>query len=261
MASDRAFLGTCLLIFAATAAVTVHGCLSMPGMGQMPMPGGWDMSMAWLPLCGQTWPSLAASFLSMWMVMMVAMMLPSLVPVLMDYRKAAGMVGPVRADWLVSVVAAGYFLAWGVLGAVVFPVCAVMALAQTRLPAMAQVVPVATGVVVAAAGVLQFTAWKARRLACCRYAPGNCHALPARTVTAWRHGLRLGLGCIQCCAGQTATLLVLGVMDIRVMAMVTAAITAERLAPAGHRVARIVGAIMLAVGAVLIMREGWLALR
>lgn len=257
MASDRAFLGTCMLIFAASAAVTIHACLSMPGMARMPMPGGWAMSMAWLPMCGQTWPGLAASFMSMWTVMMVAMMLPSLIPMLMGYRRATGVARQARIDWLTSVVGAGYFSIWVVLGVAVFPLCAAMAVAQTRLPAMAQAVPVAGGVVVVAAGALQFTAWKARRLACCRYSPSN--ASSARTLAAWRHGLQLGFRCTQCCAGQTAALLVLGVMDLRVMATVTAAITAERLARAGNRVARGVGAIMVGVGVTLIMRGAWLA--
>jgi predicted metal-binding membrane protein len=261
MASDRAFLGTCVLIFAASVAVTIHGCLSMSGMAQMPMPGGWAMSMAWLPMCGQSWAGLAASFMFMWTVMMVAMMLPSLIPMLMAYRRATATACKARIDWLASVVGVGYFSIWVVLGVVVFPACAAMALAQTRLPAVARAVPIAVGMVVMAAGALQFTAWKARRLACCRCAPCSHHASPARTATAWRHGLKLGLGCVQCCAGQTAVLLVLGVMDLRVMATVTAAITAERLAPAGHRVARSVGAIMLAAGVMLIMHGAWLAMR
>ena len=47
-------------------------------MCEMPVPGGRTMSMAWMPMHGQTWPVAAASFLGMWVVMMVAMMLPSL---------------------------------------------------------------------------------------------------------------------------------------------------------------------------------------
>ena len=45
------------------------------------MPGGWTMAMAmaWTRMPGQTWPGAAASFLGMWVVMMVAMMLPSVV--------------------------------------------------------------------------------------------------------------------------------------------------------------------------------------
>jgi len=106
--------------------------------------------------------------------------------------------------------------------------------------------------------VLQFTAWKAHHLACCREAPGHGRSLPADAATAWWHGLRLGLHCSYCSAGLTAILLVTGVMDLRAMAVVTAAITAERLAPAGERVARAIGAVVNAAGLVLIVRAAGL---
>ena len=48
-----AFHGLCALLFAASAAMTVIWCASMSAMGEMPMPGGWTRSMAWLPMCGQ----------------------------------------------------------------------------------------------------------------------------------------------------------------------------------------------------------------
>src|SRR5512139_466229 len=89
-ASHRSFLGVSALLFAASAAATIVGCASMSAMGEMPMPGGWTMSMAWMRMPGQTWPGVAASFLGMWVVMMVAMMLPSLVPMLWRYRDAVG---------------------------------------------------------------------------------------------------------------------------------------------------------------------------
>ena len=75
--------------------------------------------------------------------------------------------------------------------------------------------------------------------------------LPADARTAWRHGLRLGLHCVQCCAGLMLIVLVVGVMDLRTMALVAAAVTVERLAPAGERVARAIGAVV--VGAVLFL--------
>jgi hypothetical protein len=76
-ASQQAFLGVSALLFAASAAVTIVWCASMSAMGEMPMPGRWTMPMAWMRMPGQTWPGAAASFLGMWVVMMVAMMLPS----------------------------------------------------------------------------------------------------------------------------------------------------------------------------------------
>jgi predicted metal-binding membrane protein len=79
-------------------------------------------------------------------------------------------------------------------------------------------------VVVLLVGALQFTRWKARHLACCRDAPGRGRTLPADAGAAWRHGLRLGLHCACGSAGLTAILLVVGVMDLRAMAVVAAAI-------------------------------------
>ena len=59
----------------------------------------------------------------------------------------------------------------------------------------------------------------------------------------------MGLHCGLCCAGLIAVLLVTGVMDLRVMALVTAAITAERLAPWPARIARATGMLLVAAGA------------
>jgi predicted metal-binding membrane protein len=78
--------------------------------------------------------------------------------------------------------------------------------------------------------------------------------LPADAGTAWRHGLRLGVRCCHCCAGLTAILLASGVMDLRAMGVVAAAITLERLAPAGEYVARAIGAAVIVAGLFLIAR-------
>jgi predicted metal-binding membrane protein len=257
MAADRpseaAFVGVSALLFAGSTTLTIVWCASMSAMG-MSMPGGWMMSMAWMRMPGQTWPGVAASFLAMWVVMMVAMMLPSLVPMLRRYRQAIGRTGATRLGLLTAIVGAGYFFVWTVLGLVVFPLGVTLAEIEMQRPPLARAVPIAVGAVVLIAGALQFTAWKARHLACCREAPGRGRTLPPDAGTAWRHGLRLGLHCSQCCAGLIVILLVLGVMDLRVMAVVAAAITVERLAPAGEHVARAIGAVAIGVGLFLTAR-------
>src|SRR6266850_502334 len=230
-ASQRAFFGVSALLFAASAVGTIVWCASMSAMGGMPMPV-------------QTWPGAAASFLGMWLVMMVAMMLPSLVPMLWRYRQAVGSAGEARLGRLTALVGVGYFFVWTVFGMAAFPLGV----------ALAYAVPIAVGVVVLIAGALQLTAWKARHLAWCREAPGRGRTLPADTGTAWRHGLRLGLHCSRCCVGLMAILLVIGVMDLRAMAVVAAAITVERVAPAGERVARATGAVVVGAGLFLIAR-------
>ena len=250
------FFGVSALLFAASAAVTIVWCASMSAMGGMPMPGGWTMSMVWMRMPGQTWPGAAASFLGMWIVMMMAMMLPSLVPVLWRYRRA---VGGRRLGRLTALVGLGYFSVWTVFGMAAFSLGVSLAAVEMSQAGLARAVPIAGGVVVLIAGVFQFTAWKAHRLACCREAPGRGRTLPADTGTAWRQGLRLGLDCGYCCAGLTAILLVIGVMDLRAMAVVMAAITVERLAPSGERVARAIGVVVVGAGVVLIARAAGLA--
>ncbi|MGH8251233.1 MAG: DUF2182 domain-containing protein [Steroidobacteraceae bacterium] len=257
--SRRAFLGVSALLFAASAAVTIVWCQSMSAMGGMPMPGGWTMSMAWMRMPGQCWPGAAASFLGMWVVMMVAMMLPSLVPMLWRYRKAVDSNAATRLGRLTTLVGLGYFSVWTVFGLAAFPLGVALAAVEMQQAAIARAVPVAAGVVVLFAGALQFTAWKARHLACCRGEPGIGHTLPGDAATAWRHGIRLGLHCSRCCVGLIAILLVIGVMDLLAMAVVGAAITVERLAPAGQRVARVTGAVVIGAGLFLIGRAVGLA--
>lgn len=254
--SRRNFLGIAALLFAGSAAVTVAWCGSMAAMGGMPMPGDWTMSMAWMRMPGQSWSGVAMSFLGMWVVMMVAMMLPSLVPMLWRYRLAIGArTDAARAGALTALAGVGYFAVWTAFGVVTFPIGVALATLAMEWPVVARGVPIAIGIVVVTAGALQFSAWKARHLACCRGAGGHTRVLEARMGAAWRYGLRLGLHCTYCCAGLTVILLVIGVMDLRAMAVVAAAITLERLAPAGQRVARILGAVVVGAGLFLIARE------
>ena len=256
--SQRAFFGTCALLFAASAAVTIAWCGSMSAMGGMAMPGDWTMSMAWMRMPGQSWSGAAVSFLGMWVVMMVAMMLPSLVPMLWRYRRAVccarGTTGGTRLGRLTTLVGLGYFFVWTAFGVIAFPLGVALATATMELPALARAVPMATGIVVVIAGALQFSAWKARYLACCRGASGQGSALKSDVATAWRYGVRLGVHCVHCCAGLTVILLVIGVMDLRAMAIVAAGITLERLAPAGRRVAQIIGGVLIAAGLFLMAR-------
>ncbi len=152
-AAEGALLGVSAVVFAASAAVTTVWCTSMREM-EMPMPGGWTMSMAWMRMPGQTWPAAAASFAGMWVVMMVAMMLPSLTPMLWRYREAVGRTGETRLGRLTVLVGVGYFLVWTVLGMAVFPLGVALAAVEMRHQALARAVPMAVGVVVLIAGAL-----------------------------------------------------------------------------------------------------------
>lgn len=250
------FFTVLALLFAANVALMIVWCTSMSGMAAMPMPGGWTMSMVWMAVCGQTWFDAGVSFLGMWIVMMMAMMLPSLAPVLWRYHEVLRCAGGMRLGVLMMLVGLGYFAMWCLLGLVVFAFGMMFADVAMQEPALARAVPLAAAVVVLMAGVFQFTAWKVRYLNCCRDISGWSRIWPARAATAdgLRHGLHLGLHCICSCAGLTAILLVTDIMDLRMMAAVATAITIERLAPNGAHIARAIGAVVIGAGLLLIAR-------
>ena len=239
------------LVFAASAALTITWCGSMAAMPGMDMPGGWVMSMTWMRMPGQGWLDLAVMFCGMWAVMMIAMMMPVFAPELIRFRR-----GQARGDarGLASLAfAASYFGIWIAAGIGILPLGLVFAELAMRSEAVSRITPVLAGLVVMVAGATQFSGWKQRQIACCRHTALD-RASSTNYLEAGRAGARLGLDCLYCCAGLTAVLLVIGVMDLLAMALVTMAISAERLMTARIRVARLVGLVLLAGGGMMLFR-------
>ena len=258
-ASDRVLLSASTALLAVSAYVTIVWCSAMYGMPAMPMPGVRAMSMTWMRGPEQTWSRLAGSFLGMWTVMMVAMMLPSLVPVLRGYSRAIGGIGDTRAVILTTFLGACYFLVWVGFGTAVFAVGVGLTAIEMHSSLLATTAPLAGGAAVLLAGVVQCSAWKVNQLARCRMPCWQSAASASSTVAAMRDGLCLGFHCVCCCCGLTVVLLVAGLMDLRAMAVVTAAITLERLAPRGERIARIIGALVIGTGLLLSARAAGIA--
>jgi predicted metal-binding membrane protein len=153
-----------------------------------------------------------------WLVMMAAMMLPSLVPAALGSARAGGRT--------VAAFVTGYLAAWTAAGLVAYG-----ALAAVRALDVAFLGWDRAGRYVAAAAILlaagyQLTAAKAGCLDHCR-APATARA-PGGGL---RSGLRHGAACVSCCAGLTAALFALGAMSLTWMVAVAALIAAERLLP------------------------------
>ena len=165
--------------------------------------------------------------------MMVAMMMPSLAPGLRRHHRHLRTIGIPSAGSRVSLFAAGYLTVWILIGLVLFSV-------STRMPS---VTSWSLGVVVLAAGLVQRSRWKAKQLVRCRETCVRSHG--------WRSGCHLGVACALSCAAPMAVLFVAGPMDVRTMLLITVAITAERVAPGGVRIARLTGAAALVVGVLL----------
>lgn len=200
-------------------------------------------------MCGQTWLGAAATFVLSWTVMMAPMMLPPLTPGLWAFWRQTRCEASAEAASLhTALVALSYFLAWAMAGVVVFAAGATLAALSMRSTALAQAAPVAPNAVIVLAGVVQFTGWKARRIACCKSAPLHRFIAPIGARLACLHGVRLARHCGYCCANLMLALLVFDMMDWRAMTAATLAMGAELLVPAPRLMAKAIGALMIATG-------------
>lgn len=190
------------------------------------MPNG-PMSMAGMPVPAGGWIRGYPAFVGGWMVMMAAMMLPSLLPKLWQYARAVKGLGARRVIGLLAAIWVGYLGVWAGIAVVIYPMQVAISALGVGLTAAERVAGI--GVIVAAAAALHFSAWRARHLRCWRGSVLPAPATRGGRRYALRYGAELGVHCGACGAGYTAVLLVLGVMDLRVMALATAAITLERL--------------------------------
>lgn len=183
-------------------------------------------------------------------VMMVAMMLPSLAAALWCYHRDLRTMRVSHAGERTMLFAAGYAGVWMAVGLLLF---AMHARPYSEAPANAAFASLGASAIVLCAGALQRSRWKARQLARCRQS--RVPALGSTRVgTAWRDGCRLAVDCTLSCAAPMAVLLVAGLMESRMMLVVTAAITAERVLPSGARIARLTGTIALIAGSIMSLR-------
>jgi predicted metal-binding membrane protein len=248
--SERAAYLTALAVFGVAAIATLYFNRSMSG--GMRMPGNWTMSMMWVIMPGQTWFAAALMFVGMWLVMMVAMMLPSTLPMLLLHRRAMAFRGDPRLAGLTIALGTGYFLVWTLFGVAAYAGGRAMALVAMSFPAVSRTIPLAAAAALILAGVYQLTPWKSACLKHCR----DPLALVAHHLDGgWRGALALGLHhgafCAACCWALMLIQLVLGVMSLAVMVVVALVIALEKLLSHGEMVARFAGAASILSGIVL----------
>ena len=221
------------------------------------MPGGWSMSMAWMTMGSQPPAGRAAMFLGMWTVMMVAMMLPSVMPVvllhrsLMASRAGRGEAGAGSNLLLLT----GYFAVWTGFGAFAYLIGTSMTGAAMRSASLSRSVPAATGVVLVLAGVYQLTSWKQACLSHCR-SPLDFFARHQirRPADSLMFGVHHGAYCAACCWALMAIQLALGVMSLPLMAAVAMVIYLEKCWKHGEKLASVVGMLAVMGGALLVLR-------
>ena len=224
------------------------------------MPGNWTMSMMWMVMPGQTWLDAALSFVGMWLAMMIAMMLPSCLPMLLLYRRAAAFRGETHLGWTTFVLGAGYFFVWMLFGVISYLVGEAVARAAMTSDAVGRAVPLAAGAALVLAGIFQVSPWKS---ACLRHCRDPLSVVAHHLHGGWRGAMRLGIHhgavCAACCWALMLIQLVLGVMNLAVMVAVGVVIALEKLVARGELVARITGVVSILAGITLAASSimGW----
>src|SRR6185437_1282109 len=240
-----------LVVFSLLVVVVVSWAHLLSGAGVMERMG--DMLM---PIGTGAWtPGHAALIVSMWAVMMAAMMLPGAAPMILFYSAIARR----RSEREPAAPAAGVFSLGYLAVWVIFSLAAAtlqFGLERTALlsPVMRTTSIAVAGIVLIAAGVYQWTPLKHACLRRCR-SPLEFVMLHWRPGTrgAFTMGFRHGGYCVGCCWLLMLLLFIGGVMNVAWIAGISLFILVEKTAPAGRWVSRSTGAILAAWGLVTLL--------
>jgi predicted metal-binding membrane protein len=244
---DRAIAGAGVAALALLAWLyLLHMAREMAAMDMaptMPMPGRSDAAYFLLTLV-------------MWVVMMVAMMVPAASPMILTFatinrRRAAGGTAPVPT----AVFLAGYLVVWSAFSLAAAALQWGLQEAALMSAATLKATPLVGGLLLMAAGLYQLTPLKYACLARCQSPLGFI-------MTEWREGgrgafvmgLRHGAFCVGCCWTLMALLFVAGVMNLLWVAAIAGFVLVEKLAPPGRLVSLGAGVALLAWGAWVLLR-------
>jgi predicted metal-binding membrane protein len=187
-------------------------------------------------------------FLGVWLVMMGAMMLPSVAPTIALYARMT------RAQSLFSplLFSAGYLVTWGAAGLLAFALARVGGLASGDLLAWQRAGRWIAGATLLAAAAYELTPLKDVCLGKCRSPLGFLlGSWRSGRAGALRMGARNGAWCVGCCWALMASLFALGVMSIAWMAFVAGLIAVEKTVPWRRVATWGTAALLLALGLVL----------
>jgi len=193
-------------------------------------------------------------FMTNWVVMMIAMMVPAAAPMILafawvhrDLERGGRFLAP-----LVVFIGA-YLLLWTLFGALAYVgALAASGLAQQIPWLMMNAARIGGGILVLA-GLYQLTAFKRGCLAKCRTPLEFIH-------TSWRNGslgafwmgIEYGLACVGSSWLLFVLLFPLGLMNLAAMGLLTALILAEKCLPQGLHIAQVAGLVLILYG-VLVM--------
>jgi predicted metal-binding membrane protein len=197
----------------------------------------------------------AALFLAIWVVMMIAMMFPTVAPMILVFaRTQRDRHNSERTFTPTWVFVGAYLLIWALFGGLSYlGALATSELAQQVPWIMMNAARIGGGILVLA-GLYQLTPLKHACLAKCR-TPQDfiLHSWRDGYPGSFRMGLEHGIYCLGCNWLLFILLFPLGIMNIAAMALLTALIFAEKVFPLGTRIAQCAALVLILYGALVIV--------
>lgn len=193
------------------------------------------------------------AFLVFWIVMMIAMMFPSVAPAALLWTRAIARTSTGAAQaWRMTQFLGGYLIAWAAFGAVLYEAILQVSSLLAHKPESAGI---AGAAIFTLAALYQVSPLKRACLLHCRspFAALMHYAAFPRRGRDLLVGLHHGAYCIGCCWGLMMLLLAAGIMNVAAMAGVALLVLLEKRWRRGEALARWSSALfaLLALAALL----------
>jgi len=189
----------------------------------------------------------------MWVVMMVAMMVPSAAPIVLTFasvnRKRHEAEDPFVPTWIFL---SGYLVVWTGFSFLATVGQWVLHTKALLSPMMVSTSPFLGGVLLIAAGIFQWTPFKTACLS-------RCRTPLSFLMTDWREGkfgafmmgLRHGTFCTGCCWALMTLLFVTGVMNLFWIAGISVFVLLEKIAPKNFWISELSGVLFIGLGVLM----------
>jgi predicted metal-binding membrane protein len=183
---------------------------------------------------------------AMWAVMMTAMMLPSASPLVLLYGAAVRRTAADTSPRRIYALAAGYLALWALFSLAATIIQRVLASLLLLSPMMEAASSRMTAALLVVAGVYQMTPAKHACLRACQSPLGFLMSHWRDGLSgAFRMGLEHGMYCVGCCWALMLLLFAGGVMNLAVIAALTAFVALEKFVALGRRGAAVSGVLLL----------------
>ena len=194
----------------------------------------------------------AGLFLVTWFLMMVAMMFPSIAPMVLTHASVVRSRG--EGAWPTVAFVFGYLLIWTAAGLI--PLTLIQLLGSSVATPINVWLPRVGGAIVVIAGVYQFTPLKNVCLKACRSPLGFVltHDFGGGSPVAARAGASHGLYCLGCCWAIMSVLAVFGLMNLAWMAIFAVLFFLEKTWRHGVLLSRISGVVCVILGVAVIVQ-------